>query len=960
MALSILNNIAALYAENNLTSTQSSLQNTLQQLSSGSRINSGADDAAGLAVANGLGANEAALTQSSQNATAGIGLLQTADGALSQVTNLLDRAVTLATESANGTLTGGQVSSANQEYQNILSQIGNIGSTTNFNSSDVFTSSATNIVVTDGTTSGLNTYADTVGQLTTASVGTSAGTAVQTATLTPVTTQTAAAGNKQAGTYVLTPTAKTDTLAGTLSMTVGSGATATTVNVTVAPGTSTSALQTQLMTNGSAFTTAGLSATVNATTGALTITGPTTGATVAANTVTFTGTNLTDSTATTNVSGAVGTTAAPGVAAGGSLTVSNTTTGTFGGNITLQQGGQTLILSIAAGSSFGSASNSATVEGQIANQLAAQTTTTFAAGTEGGSGSNVVLNFTGADTITPITVTNTSLQRTANPTTLSGLSTQTANVGAPSTGTLAVTGASSGDDYSGSIILHQGANTKTIDITSGVMGSASTLGTVQQQIAAALDGNANFSMTSAGTGANPTIAFNGTNNTTAVSIDTTGLTTTGNGTITDSGTAGTNPTVGTYTTSVLSNSADTFGIGSVITINGEAVTLDGKTGTTAALAISQDSILSGENVSAVFSNNRLVITGNPNGAALTVSGVGNLTDVSAAAAAVTSNTGTAGKAAVAGTYVTSAMGTSSDTYGSNSILDINGNNVNISGETGSAAAQTIQTQLTAAGITAAFDNSAKTLTITGKSDGSALTVTGVNTLTDVSSNASSPVNSGNFVQGQPVQGSSAITAASTVISLLHSSDTLSGTLNVAVAGGGTGSLTITSGESGSGLASQIEGNQSFINAGITASYSAPNNAVTITGPTGAANTITVTGTVTDSTVSTPGVGANFTSGTVSQLTSSTAGAVLTTVTAAVADVAYQRGTLGADINQLTSASNVASAESVNLTSAQQSITATDYGQAASNLSKYQILSQTGISALAQANSVQQEVLKLLQ
>jgi flagellin len=960
MALSILNNIAALYAENNLTSTSASLQNTLQQLSSGSRINSGADDAAGLAVANGLGANEAALTQSAQNATAGIGLLQTADGALSQVTNLLDRAVTLATESANGTLTGGQVSSANQEYQNILSQIGNIGSTTNFNSSDVFTSSATNIVVTDGTTSGLNTYADVVGQLTTASVGTSAGTAVQTATLTPVTTQTAVAVNKQAGTYVVTPTSKTDTLSGTLSITVGSGSTATTVNVAVAAGTSTSALQTQLMTNGSAFTTAGLSATVNATTGALTITGPTSGATVAANTLTFTGTSLTDSTATTNVSGAVGTTAAPGVAAGGSLTVASTTTGTFGGDITLQQGGQTLVLSIAAGSSFGSPSNSATVEGQIANQLAAQTTTTFAAGTEGGSGSNVVLNFTGADTTTPVTVTNTSLQRTANPTTLSGTSTQTANVGTSSTGTLAITGAAGGDDYSGTIVLHQGANTKSITITSGVMGSASTAGTVQNQIATQLDINADFSMTSGGTGSNPTITFNGVNNTTAVSIDTTGLTTTGSGTIADSGTAGTNPTVGTYTSSVLSNSADTFGIGSTITINGEAVTLDGKNGSAAAQAIQNDTVLSGEFVTAAFANNRLVITGGATGAALTVSGVSNLTDVSAAAAAVTSTTATAGKAAIAGTYITSAMGTSSDTYGTNAILNINGTNVNVSGETGSAAASTIQTAMQSAGITAAFDGTAKTLTITGKSDGTSLTVTGVNTLTDVSSNSSAPVNSGNFVQGQAVLGSSATTSASTVLSLLHSTDTLSGTLNVAVAGGGTGSLTLTSGENGLGLANQIAGNQSFINAGITASYSSTNNAVTITGPAGAANTITVTGTITDSTVSTPGVGANFTSGTVSQLTSATAGAVLTTVTAAVADVAYQRGTLGADINQLTSASNVASAESVNLTSAQQSITATDYGQAASNLSKYQILSQTGISALAQANSVQQEVLKLLQ
>ena len=111
MSLGVLNNIAAIYAQNNLNQTQNSLQSTLTQLSSGSRINSGADDAAGLAVADGLHANVAALTQSSQNASDGIGLLQTADGALSQVTNLLNRAVTLATEAANGTLNDNQVSS---------------------------------------------------------------------------------------------------------------------------------------------------------------------------------------------------------------------------------------------------------------------------------------------------------------------------------------------------------------------------------------------------------------------------------------------------------------------------------------------------------------------------------------------------------------------------------------------------------------------------------------------------------------------------------------------------------------------------------------------------------------------------------------------------------------------------------------------------------------------------------
>ena len=176
MSLSVLNNISAMYAENNLNQTQSSLQNTLTELSSGSRINSGSDDAAGLSLADGLSANEAALTQSAQNASDGVGLLQTADGALSQVNNLLNRAVTLATEASNGTLNSSQVGSANAEYQNILTEIGNIGSTTNFNGNSVFSSTATDLVVSDGTSSGTTTFADTVGALTKASIGESAGT----------------------------------------------------------------------------------------------------------------------------------------------------------------------------------------------------------------------------------------------------------------------------------------------------------------------------------------------------------------------------------------------------------------------------------------------------------------------------------------------------------------------------------------------------------------------------------------------------------------------------------------------------------------------------------------------------------------------------------------------------------------------------------------------------------------
>lgn len=175
MSLGVLNNISAIYAQTNLNMTQKNLQSTLTQLSSGSRINSGADDAAGLALADGLHANVAALTQSAQNASSGVGLLQTADGALSQVTNLLNRAITLATESANGTLNTSQVSSADQEYQNILTEIGNIGSTTNYNGMNVFSATPVSVFVSDGTTSGSSTFSETVGTLTTASVGTTTG-----------------------------------------------------------------------------------------------------------------------------------------------------------------------------------------------------------------------------------------------------------------------------------------------------------------------------------------------------------------------------------------------------------------------------------------------------------------------------------------------------------------------------------------------------------------------------------------------------------------------------------------------------------------------------------------------------------------------------------------------------------------------------------------------------------------
>lgn len=155
MGLGILNNLASIQAQNQLYQTSQSLQTTLYQLSSGSRINSGADDPAGLAIANQMGANIAALSQSVNNANTGIGIGQVEEGALNQVTNLLNRAVTLATEASNGGLSSQQATALNTEYQSIVSEIAQINTNTTFNGTAVFSSTGSfNVLLTDAVTTG--------------------------------------------------------------------------------------------------------------------------------------------------------------------------------------------------------------------------------------------------------------------------------------------------------------------------------------------------------------------------------------------------------------------------------------------------------------------------------------------------------------------------------------------------------------------------------------------------------------------------------------------------------------------------------------------------------------------------------------------------------------------------------------------------------------------------------------
>ena len=190
MGLTILNSIPSLMAENQLNITEQGLQNTLFQLSSGSRINSGADDPAGLAIANGLAANITALQQSTANANDGVGALQVADGALSQVTTLLNRGVTLATESANGTVSDSQRGAIDAEFQQILQEVNSIGSSTNFNGASVFTSSVTSVFLSDGVTNAPITV--TIGQLSTTAIGSATALSLGTDNLSTVSSATSA------------------------------------------------------------------------------------------------------------------------------------------------------------------------------------------------------------------------------------------------------------------------------------------------------------------------------------------------------------------------------------------------------------------------------------------------------------------------------------------------------------------------------------------------------------------------------------------------------------------------------------------------------------------------------------------------------------------------------------------------------------------------------------------------
>ncbi len=156
MAMTINTNVMALNAQRNLGKSQGALANSMQRLSSGLRINSAKDDAAGLAISDRMTSQIRGLNQAARNANDGISLAQTAEGALQESTNLLQRMRELAVQSANDTNTASDRKSLNDEVVQLKAELDRIAETTEFNGRKVIDGSLTDAIFQVGANAGEN------------------------------------------------------------------------------------------------------------------------------------------------------------------------------------------------------------------------------------------------------------------------------------------------------------------------------------------------------------------------------------------------------------------------------------------------------------------------------------------------------------------------------------------------------------------------------------------------------------------------------------------------------------------------------------------------------------------------------------------------------------------------------------------------------------------------------------
>lgn len=133
MGITVNTNVGSLVAQGYLSSNQTKLSKTLQRLSSGLRVNDAKDDPAGLAIAENMQESIRALKQGSRNGNDGVSLLQTAQGAMSQTLNLLQRMREIASQAASGTYSSTDLGNLDTEFQNLLTEVDRVQSVSTFN-----------------------------------------------------------------------------------------------------------------------------------------------------------------------------------------------------------------------------------------------------------------------------------------------------------------------------------------------------------------------------------------------------------------------------------------------------------------------------------------------------------------------------------------------------------------------------------------------------------------------------------------------------------------------------------------------------------------------------------------------------------------------------------------------------------------------------------------------------------
>jgi flagellin len=918
MSLGVLNNLSAMYAENNLNNTSNSLNMVLQQLSSGSRINSGADDAAGLSLVNGLEANSTALSQSQTNSQEGVGLLQVADGALSQVTSLLNRAVTLATEASNGTLNSSQDTAANQEYQSILSEVSNIGSTTTYNGNTVF-GSHTNIYTGDSTAQGSSIDNLNIRTLSATNVGDTSGVMAYSSGTNNVFVDLSTTGKNAAISDTLGASTATTTVAVSyLSKGANGSAVASTANISVGAGSNYANTAQGLI---SAINASGLGLTASFGTAAQAGSAATSTATSAddTNNALLTGStdtgiiisgagvgvnNNSSSTGYSNGTGEVGTVAVA------------TSTDTLGGTLTIVgSDGASHAMTLGVANSTDTLVNLESAINAAGYGVTASINTSSTTNASGAHAAGTLMTLTSASSAVTVAANNVT-DAQVGPTTLTltaPVGVQTAAAAVAST----LTANSATDTLTGVISLTKGtagtsalinlggqtvsqfmanatdtaavtaagltvtANTANTVLTftqtgAQVLGATVTLATDSRiQDSAAATGNAVVAQTNA-----LSIAAAGTLGT--VSVTNANDTLTG-GTIELTGANGT-------------QTAYTLGTaGSTDTLANLAATINAATATTAALKLS----------ATVSAGNVLTIAVASGGSAAPMMyGTGITTSLSLTG---TPTTGTAPNATTMGTLALPPGGASGDAL------------------TGTL---TIGTEVLTLG-TASTNSTPGTATMSELAQ----------TINAGSYGISAAINSAGTAMTFTSSNSNNLSITPTVSAALDSTDSNAALTWSTANNGATSSAYYSIGISGTVQDTSTSAN--------TTTALTKGNSNDLNGSGGVA-TISYS----------DAAGASLSSTDLSNQTN--AQATLTALNTAITDVAAQDGYVGAMINTLNAVSSVLSTQQENVTSAQNAVQATDYASATSNMSKYEILSQTGISALAQANSMQQEVTKLLQ